>query len=245
MNSKLLKSGHIKLYKRENSKYWQMKVKMPKLKAIRSSTGSKILKDAEKIALKYYSSISSKTNIKLKRTKNIFKKIHLVEKVEDVKKLPLNQNDEIAYVTQTTLSVDDTKDIIKEIKLHFSNVIEPKKNDICYATTNRQEAVKKIANQCDYFLVIGASNSSNSLRLVEVAKNYGSKKAILVEDVDSLNLNIFQESENIGITASASSPEVLVKKLLDNLKRNFEIHINEGSYQKEDVFFKVPQKLNV
>ncbi len=173
------------------------------------------------------------------------KKIHLVEKVEDVKKLPLNQNDEIAYVTQTTLSVDDTKDIIKEIKLHFSNVIEPKKNDICYATTNRQEAVKKIANQCDYFLVIGASNSSNSLRLVEVAKNYGSKKAILVEDVDSLNLNIFQESENIGITASASSPEVLVKKLLDNLKRNFEIHINEGSYQKEDVFFKVPQKLNV
>ncbi len=173
------------------------------------------------------------------------KKIHLVEKVEDVKKLPLNQNDEIAYVTQTTLSVDDTKDIIKEIKLHFSNVIEPKKNDICYATTNRQEAVKKIANQCDYFLVIGASNSSNSLRLVEVAKNYGSKKAILVEDVDSLNLNIFQESENIGITASASSPEVLVKKLLDNLKRNFEIHINEGSYQKEDVFFKVPQKLIV
>ena len=173
------------------------------------------------------------------------KKIHLVEKVEDVKKLPLNQSDEIAYVTQTTLSVDDTKDIIKEIKLHFSNVIEPKKNDICYATTNRQEAVKKIANQCDYFLVIGASNSSNSLRLVEVAKNYGSKKAILVEDVDSLNLNIFQESENIGITASASSPEVLVKKLLDNLKRNFEIHINEGSYQKEDVFFKVPQKLNL
>ena len=173
------------------------------------------------------------------------KKIHLVEKVEDVKKLPFNQNDEIAYVTQTTLSVDDTKDIIKEIKLHFSNVIEPKKNDICYATTNRQEAVKKIAKQCDYFLVIGASNSSNSLRLVEVAKNYGSKKAILVEDVDSLNLNIFQESENIGITASASSPEVLVKKLLDNLKRNFEIHINEGSYQKEDVFFKVPQKLNV
>jgi 4-hydroxy-3-methylbut-2-enyl diphosphate reductase len=173
------------------------------------------------------------------------KKIHLVEKVEDVKKLPLNQIDEIAYVTQTTLSVDDTKDIIKEIKLHFSNVIEPKKNDICYATTNRQEAVKKIANQCDYFLVIGASNSSNSLRLVEVAKNYGSKKAILVEDVDSLNLNIFQESENIGITASASSPEVLVKKLLDNLKRNFEININEGSYQKEDVFFKVPQKLNV
>ena len=173
------------------------------------------------------------------------KEIYLVEKVDDVKKLPFEQNDKIAYVTQTTLSVDDTKDIIKEIKLHFKNVIEPKKNDICYATTNRQEAVKKIANQCDYFLVIGASNSSNSLRLVEVAKNYGSKKAILVEDVDSLNLNIFQESENIGITASASSPEILVKKLLDNLTKNFEVQVNEGHYQKEDVFFKVPQKLNV
>ena len=173
------------------------------------------------------------------------KEIYLVEKVEDVKKLPFEQNDKIAYVTQTTLSVDDTKDIIKEIKSHFRNVIEPKKNDICYATTNRQEAVKKIASQCDYFLVIGASNSSNSLRLVEVAKNYGSKKAILVEDVDSLNLNIFQESENIGITASASSPEILVRKLLDNLKKNFEVQVNEGRYQKEDVFFKVPQKLNV
>ena len=171
--------------------------------------------------------------------------VHLVEKVEDVKNLPFNKNDKIAYVTQTTLSVDDTKDIINEIKIQFRNVIEPKKNDICYATTNRQEAVKKIANQCDYFLVIGASNSSNSLRLVEVAKNYGSKKAILVEDVDSLNLNIFQESENIGITASASSPELLVKKLLDNLKKNFEVEVNEGHYQKEDVFFKVPQKLNV
>ena len=173
------------------------------------------------------------------------KEIYLVEKVEDVKKLPFEQNEKIAYVTQTTLSVDDTKDIIKEIKSHFINVIEPKKNDICYATTNRQEAVKKIADQCDYFLVIGASNSSNSLRLVEVAKNYGSKKAILVEDVDSLNLNIFQESENIGITASASSPEILVRKLLDNLKKNFEVKVNEGHYQKEDVFFKVPQKLNV
>ena len=171
--------------------------------------------------------------------------VHLVENVEDVKNLPFDKDDKIAYVTQTTLSVDDTKDIIKEIKLQFNNVIEPKKNDICYATTNRQEAVKKIADQCDYFLVIGASNSSNSLRLVEVAKNYGSKKAILVEDVDSLNLNIFQESENIGITASASSPEILVKKLLDNLKKNFELKVNEAHYQKEDVFFKVPQKLNV
>ena len=169
--------------------------------------------------------------------------IFLVETVEDVKKLPLNKDEKIAYVTQTTLSVDDTKDIVAEVKKRFNNVIEPKKNDICYATTNRQEAVKKIASNCDYFLVIGASNSSNSLRLVEVAKNYGSKKAILVEDVDSLNLNIFEDSKNIGITASASSPEILVKKLIDKLKDNFSIKINEAHYQKENVYFKVPQKL--
>ena len=169
--------------------------------------------------------------------------IYLVEKAEDVKNLPLNKNKEIAYVTQTTLSVDDTKDIIKEIKNQFINVIEPKKNDICYATTNRQEAVKQIAQNCDYFLVIGASNSSNSLRLVEVAKNYGSKKAILVEDVDSLNLNIFDNIKNIGITASASSPEILVEKLLKKLKKNFDLKINEAHYEKEDVYFKVPQSL--
>ncbi len=173
----------------------------------------------------------------------IDKNIILVENVEDVKKLSINTDTEVAYVTQTTLSVDDTKDIVMAIKAKFSKVIEPKKNDICYATTNRQEAVKKIANMCDYFLVIGASNSSNSLRLVEVAKNYGSKKAILVEDVDSLNLKIFENSKNIGITASASSPEVLVKKLIDKLKLNFNLKINESHYQKEDIYFKVPQKL--
>ena len=171
--------------------------------------------------------------------------IYLVEKVSDVKKLPINKNDKISYVTQTTLSVDDTKDIVQEIKFHFKNVIEPKKNDICYATTNRQEAVKQIADQCDYFLVIGASNSSNSLRLVEVAKNYGAKKAILVEDVDSINLNIFDEIQNIGITASASSPEILVSKLLNNLKNSFDLKINEAHYQKEDTYFKVPQILKI
>ncbi len=171
------------------------------------------------------------------------RQIHLVECVEDVINLDIDENTEIAYVTQTTLSVDDTSEIIKAIKSKYINVIEPKKNDICYATTNRQEAVKKIAAECDYFLVIGASNSSNSLRLVEVAKNYGSKKAILVEDVDSLNLNIFQNSENIGITASASSPEILVKKLLDKLKNNFKINVSEAHYQKEKVYFKVPHSL--
>ena len=169
--------------------------------------------------------------------------IDLIQNEDEAKNYKIQNNKKISYVTQTTLSVDDTKDIVEEVKKRFNNVIEPKKNDICYATTNRQEAVKKIASNCDYFLVIGASNSSNSLRLVEVARNYGSKKAILVEDVDSLNLNIFEDSENIGITASASSPEILVKKLIDKLKDNFSIKINESHYQKENVYFKVPQKL--
>ena len=172
--------------------------------------------------------------------------IHLIETIDEAKSLnPESFKKPVAYITQTTLSVDDTAEIIKMLKEKFAKIKEPIKEDICYATTNRQKAVKKIAPSCDMFFVIGSRNSSNSLRLVEVAKNYGSKKAILVEDVDSLNLNIFQESENIGITASASSPEILVKKLLDNLKKNFEIQVDEGHYQKEDTFFKVPQKLNV
>jgi len=102
--------------------------------------------------------------------------IYLIEKKEDLSKLPFDNNKKIAYVTQTTLSVDDTLSIINEIKKKFSNVIEPRKKDICYATTNRQNAVKKIAAKCDIFIVIGAKNSSNSLRLVEVAKQYGAKK---------------------------------------------------------------------
>ena len=107
-------------------------------------------------------------------------KIYLVENIEDVNSLRFKANTEIAYVTQTTLSLDDTSAIIKAIKLKFVNVIEPRKDDICYATTNRQNAVKKIASFCDIFFVIGAKNSSNSIRLVEVAKQYGCKEAVLL-----------------------------------------------------------------
>ena len=108
------------------------------------------------------------------------KDIYLVENKDDVNKLPIPKDQQIAYVTQTTLSVDDTKEIIDEIKILYTNYLEPIKEDICYATTNRQEAVKSIAKYCDYFFVLGSKNSSNSLRLVEVAKNYGSKHSILV-----------------------------------------------------------------
>jgi len=171
------------------------------------------------------------------------KEIFLVENKKEVKHLPIPKNQQIAYVTQTTLSVDDTKEIIDEIKLHFKNVLEPKKKDICYATTNRQEAVKNIANFSDYFFVIGSKNSSNSLRLVEVAKNYGSQKAILIDDIDNFDPTILNSSSKIGITASASSPEILVSKMLGKIGQQFDLNIIESEYEKENIHFKIPQKL--
>lgn len=171
------------------------------------------------------------------------KDIYLVENKEDVNKLPIPKDQQIAYVTQTTLSVDDTKEIIDEIKLLYTNYLEPKKKDICYATTNRQEAVKSIAKNCDYFFVLGSKNSSNSLRLVEVAKNYGSKYSILVDDIENLDLSIIDNNSKIGITASASSPEILVKKILKKIEENFELNIIESKYKQEDTHFKIPQKL--
>ncbi len=170
-------------------------------------------------------------------------KIHLVEKVEDVKKLPFDYESKIAYVTQTTLSIDDTKEIISAIKSRFKNVEEPKKNDICYATTNRQEAVKQIAKKCDFFLVIGSQNSSNSLRLVEVAKNYGAKNSLLIEKIKEVDNIFFNNAKSIGITASASAPEILVKNLIEKLSNDFNLNITETSYEKEDIHFKIPQKL--
>ena len=169
--------------------------------------------------------------------------IFLVENIEDVKNLPIGKDQQVAYVTQTTLSVDDTKEIIDEIKIHFKNYLEPKKKDICYATTNRQDAVKDIAKQCDYFFVLGSKNSSNSLRLVEVAKNYGSKKSFLIDDIDSFDPEIIINSSKIGITASASAPEVLVNKILNKIGKYFDLNIIESNYEKETTHFKIPQKL--
>ena len=169
--------------------------------------------------------------------------IFLVENIEDVKNLPIGKDQQVAYVTQTTLSVDDTKEIIDEIKTQFKNYLEPKKKDICYATTNRQDAVKDIAKQCDYFFVLGSKNSSNSLRLVEVAKNYGSKKSFLIDDIDSFDPEIIINSSKIGITASASAPEVLVSKILNKIGKYFDLNIIESNYEKETTHFKIPQKL--
>ena len=171
--------------------------------------------------------------------------IYLVENEQDIAKLNIPNNKKIACVTQTTLSLDDTKSIISAIKKKYSHVVEPKKNDICYATTNRQKAVKKIAGNCDLFIVIGAYNSSNSLRLVEVAEQYGAKKSILVESVDKFDFSLINDVQNIGITASASAPEILVQNFIQFLKENFKIKLCEPDYIKEDINFKIPQKLKV
>ena len=172
-------------------------------------------------------------------------KIYLVEKEEDVDDLRIPSNKKIAYVTQTTLSLDDTKSIIKRIKSKYENIVEPKKNDICYATTNRQNAVKQIASKCDLFLVIGANNSSNSLRLVEVAKQYGANKSKLVENIDKFNFSEIENIKNIGITASASAPEILVQNFIKRIEEKFFVNLHKPEYKKENVNFKIPQHLKI
>jgi len=169
----------------------------------------------------------------------------LVENEEDVSNVPYEKDTQIAYVTQTTLSVDDTQLIIKAIKNKYLNVLEPRKDDICYATTNRQEAVKKIAPRCDLFIVIGAQNSSNSLRLVEVAKEYGAKKSMLLEDIGKFENKILDNKQNIGLTASASAPEILVQNFIKLLKKNYTVQVHEQEYIHENINFKIPQQLKV
>ena len=170
-------------------------------------------------------------------------KIYLVENKEDVDKLDIPTDKEIAYVTQTTLSLDDTKSIISKIKKKYLKVIEPKKNDICYATTNRQNAVKKIAQDCDLFIVFGAKNSSNSLRSVEVANQYGAKKSMLLENANKFKNSLLNEVINIGITASASAPEILVQDFIKDLEKNYQVILHESNYIKENVNFNIPHKL--
>ena len=169
--------------------------------------------------------------------------IYLIEKEEDLNKLTIPNNQKVAYVTQTTLSLDDTKLIVQAIKKKFDRVIEPRKNDICYATTNRQEDVKKIAALCDEFIVIGAKNSSNSIRLVEVAKLNGAKESLLLENIEKFNNKILDNVKNIGLTASASAPEILVQNFIEILKKKYDITVNEQDYIPENVNFKIPQQL--
>ena len=170
--------------------------------------------------------------------------IDLIQNEEDAKKYCNKNNKKIAFVTQTTLSVDDTKDIIKILKKKFPDIREPLKEDICYATTNRQMAVKNIAKNCDMFFVIGSRNSSNSVRLVEVAKKSGCTNSLLIHSESKIPYEQIENSNTIGISSGASAPEVLVKNFINKLKKRFTIKIDEVETIKENVVFKIPKKLN-
>jgi len=170
--------------------------------------------------------------------------IELIENVESAKKYSKKNDKKLAYITQTTLSVDDTKEIINVLKTKFPEINEPKKEDICYATTNRQAAVKWIAKKCEMFFVIGSRNSSNSVRLVEVAKNNGCNKSELIHFDSKVPFDKIANCKTIGISSGASAPEILLEKFIKELKKEFTIEIEEVEMIKENIIFKIPGKLN-
>ena len=170
--------------------------------------------------------------------------IDLVQNEAEAMEYKTNHKEKLAYITQTTLSVDDTKEIIKILKDRYTNIKEPAKEDICYATTNRQMAVKNIAKECDMFFVIGSRNSSNSVRLVEVAKKSGCQNSQLFHSESEIPFDQIQNSNTIGISSGASAPEILVENFINELKKKFSINVEEVEIIKENVVFKVPNKLN-
>ena len=170
--------------------------------------------------------------------------IDLIQDEDEAKKYEFKEKKKLAFVTQTTLSVDDTKDIIDALKKKFPQIKEPNKEDICYATTNRQAAVKHIASKCDMFFVIGSRNSSNSKRLVEVANKAGCNYSELIHSESSVPLEKISQCNTIGISSGASAPEVLVQDFIEKIKEKFNVEIQEVEIVKENVTFKVPGKLN-
>ena len=171
--------------------------------------------------------------------------IELVETVSDVMKLSINDNDNFAYLTQTTLSLDDTKKIIEALKVRLPKIISSPKEDICYATSNRQKAIKEYAQMCDAFIVVGSSNSSNSNRLVEVAKNAGCENSILLENEVNLNVKDYALMTSIGISSGASVPDILVKNVINKFAEFYQVTIEELSLGNENVTFKLPKELRV
>ena len=170
--------------------------------------------------------------------------ITLIETIEDVEKIVFKKDEKLAFITQTTLSVDDTKEIIECLKKKFPQINEPKKEDICYATTNRQAAVKKIAKLCDMFFVIGSRNSSNSKRLVEVASKAGCTESKLIHSESEIPLDKIGKCKTIGISSGASAPEIIVQDFISKIKEKYEVQIEEVEIVKENVFFKIPGMLN-
>ena len=171
--------------------------------------------------------------------------VRLIETCDNVSSLKAEDfTKPLAYITQTTLSIDDTSEIIKLLKSKFPNIKGPIKEDICYATTNRQSAVKKIAPDCDMFFVIGSMNSSNSVRLVEVAKKAGCVNSELIHFGKKLPIEQIKNSKIIGISSGASAPEQLVQTLINEIKENCEVSIEEIVVAEETVVFKLPKELN-
>jgi len=169
--------------------------------------------------------------------------IILVETQEDVATLEIEDPKRLAFITQTTLSVDDTASIVAALQRRFPEVQQPKKEDICYATTNRQEAVKAIAPDVQCLIVVGAPNSSNSQRLVEVARQQGCSKAILMQRGADLDWSLLEGVDSLGLTAGASAPEVLVEEVIAKLRERYEVSIQEVVVRSENVVFKLPRQL--
>ena len=169
--------------------------------------------------------------------------VHLIETVEDALAFAPRDAANIAFVTQTTLSVADTSAIVAALRRRFPTIAAPHKDDICYATTNRQDAVKAIAAQSDVLLVLGSANSSNSVRLVEVGRREGAGQAHLIDDAAALDLAWLADAKAVGVTAGASAPEVLVRDLLDRLAETFDLTIQEIDAAAETVTFKLPRVL--
>ena len=167
----------------------------------------------------------------------------LVETVDDVATIEVNDPGNLAYCTQTTLSVDDTADIVEALKARFPKVEGPHKEDICYATTNRQAAVKGIAEECDAMIVIGAPNSSNSNRLVEVGKVYGCEKSLLVQRGHDIDWEWLEGVETLGLTAGASAPDILVEEVIDAIAEKYNVTVETKDLVEENVVFNIPRVL--
>ena len=167
----------------------------------------------------------------------------LVQSVDDVEKLYFPQAQSLAYITQTTLSVLDTQEIIDALKFKFPSILEPKKSDICYATSNRQESVQEMAKKVDAIFVIGAFNSSNSIRLVETAKRFGCKHSELIENIDDFDFSLIADYNKIGLTASASAPEEQLDLFIKKARSLFNIEVLDHK-EDENIVFKVPNFLN-
>ena len=167
--------------------------------------------------------------------------IVLIENLDDIQNLKFENEDKLAFVTQTTLSVDDTKEIIDALKKKFPHIKSSPKEDICYATTNRQNAIKDYAHECDSFIVVGSKNSSNSNRLVEVAKKSGCDLSVLLENASNLNIDNYKNHQTIGLSSGASVPDILVQDVISKFREAFEINVKEVGAGEENISFKLPR----